>query len=104
MDDNSSIKRYFLEIQNYFEVLKFLDFQKPLNLLIKISNGHIFFWKKLHFRSFDFEDKDSRTFLTESLHNLKFLHLKHRLPDLISEWTLIFLANNDKQTKILLQK
>ena len=36
----------FVEIQNYFEVSKFLNFQKPLNLLIKILT--FFFLKKLH--------------------------------------------------------
>jgi len=45
MEDNSSINRYFFEIQNYFEVLKILNFQKPLNLLMKISNGYIFLKK-----------------------------------------------------------
>jgi len=45
MGENSSINRYFLEIQNCFEVLKFLNFQKPLNLRMKICNGHIFFEK-----------------------------------------------------------
>jgi len=52
MNDNSSINRYFLEIlffetvfRKYFEVLKFLNFKKPLNLLMKICNGHIFFEK-----------------------------------------------------------
>ena len=29
--------------RNYFEVLKILNCQKPLNLLRKIFNGHIFF-------------------------------------------------------------
>ena len=49
MDDSSSINRYFLFFRNsklfriYFEVLKYLNFQKPLNLLMKIRNGHIFF-------------------------------------------------------------
>jgi len=35
--------------RKYFEVLKFLNFQKPLNLLIKISKGHIFFEKNYIF-------------------------------------------------------
>ena len=37
IDDNSCFNRYFLEIQKkfYFEVLKILNFQKPLNLLMK---------------------------------------------------------------------
>jgi len=53
MDDNSSIHRYFLEIQNYFEVLNLLNFQKPLNLHSKICNGHIFF-EKITFSKFRF--------------------------------------------------
>jgi len=46
MDDNSSINRYFFRnsklFRKYFEVLKFLYFQEPLNILMKICNGHIF--------------------------------------------------------------
>jgi len=61
MDDNSSINRYFLEIQNCFEnisVLKFLNFQKPLNLLMKICNGHIFFEKIYFFKVSILKNKD----------------------------------------------
>jgi len=35
--------------RKYFEALKFLNFQKPLNLLIKICNGHFFFEKNYIF-------------------------------------------------------
>ena len=45
MYDNCSINRYFLEIQNY---LKILNLQKPLNFLMKISNGHVFLKKNLY--------------------------------------------------------
>jgi len=45
--------RYFFRnsklFRKYFKALKFLNFQKPLNLLIKISNGHTFFEKNYIF-------------------------------------------------------
>jgi len=43
MDDHRSINRYFLENQ------KFLNLQKPLNILLKICNSHIIFEKNYIF-------------------------------------------------------